>query len=188
MARHGQTDWNRQMRFQGRADPPLNEQGREQARQLAERLAGERVDVVYSSPLLRARETAEIVAARLAVEVELDEGFMEIDVGSWQGLTRADLEKRSPDALRSWLNHGPGWEDGESYDELTARIAAALKRIARRRPDQTLLVITHGGPIRAAQVFALGCTFEEARRDGPPVHNCGLFELRVGERTFRRID
>jgi probable phosphoglycerate mutase len=188
LARHGETDWNRELRFQGRADPPLNEAGRGQARELADRLDGWKIDAVYTSPLLRARETAEIVAERLGLPVRVEPAFCEIDVGSWQGLTRAEVEERDPEAFRSWIHGGAGWADGESYEQMTERFAAGLDRVAAAHPDGTILLVTHGGPLRAAQVYALGCTFEEARRHGPPVHNCSLFELRVGERGFRRLD
>ena len=188
LARHGETDWNRELRFQGRADPALNELGRRQARELADRLAGLGVDAVYTSPLARARETAEIVAERIGAPVEVDEELSEVDVGEWQGLTRAEIEERFPEAFRRWIAHGPGWEQGETYEQMTERIGRALDRIARRHPRGTVLVVTHGGPVRAAYVLANGCTFEEARRSGPPVHNCGLFELRFGEREFSRID
>ncbi len=188
LARHGETDWNRELRFQGHADPPLNETGRRQARELAKRLAGERLDAVYSSPLRRARETADIVAERLGLAVEVDEGLCEVDVGSWSGLTRAEIEERFPEAFRRWIDHGPGWEDGESYEEMAVRVVAALGRISRRHRGGRVLMVTHGGPIRAAQAHILGLSFHEARRQGPSLHNCSLFVLGVESRTFRRID
>ena len=82
LVRHGETDWNRENRFQGHADPPLNDVGRSQARELAETLLGEGASAVYASPLRRARETAEIIAAVLGLDVRLDPRLMEVDVGS----------------------------------------------------------------------------------------------------------
>jgi broad specificity phosphatase PhoE len=87
LVRHGETDWNAERRWQGHADVPLNERGRDQAERLAEELENARVDAVYSSDLSRARETAEIVGARLGVPVVLDPALREIDVGSREGLT-----------------------------------------------------------------------------------------------------
>src|SRR5215211_8387218 len=134
MARHGETDWNRDQRFQGHADPPLNDVGREQARELAERLADERLDAVYTSPLRRAGETAAIVAERLGLTAEPLDGLREVDVGSWSGLTRTDVERDFPAGYRRWLDFGHGWDDGESYEELGKRVLAALSRIAARHP------------------------------------------------------
>src|SRR5512133_1433936 len=97
LVRHGETNWNRERRFQGHADPPLNDAGREQARELAETLAGEGIDAIYTSDLQRARETAEILAARFGSEVVALRELREIDVGDWQGLTWPEIEERHPD-------------------------------------------------------------------------------------------
>ncbi|HWH04956.1 MAG TPA: histidine phosphatase family protein, partial [Gaiellaceae bacterium] len=103
LARHGETDWNREQRFQGHADRPLNELGREQARELAERLRNDRIDAVYSSPLVRALETAETVAAALGLPVETREALREVDVGSWEGLSRDEIEERHPEDFARWV-------------------------------------------------------------------------------------
>jgi len=97
LARHGETDWNRENRFQGHADPPLNDLGREQSAALAASLAEERIARIYTSPLRRAAETAEIVAAALGLDVEHVEGLREIDVGAWSGLTRDEIAASFPD-------------------------------------------------------------------------------------------
>ena len=98
VARHGETDWNREGRWQGWADPPLNDTGRAQARRLAEELRETAFDAVYASDLRRAFETAEILAAPHAVPVVADAGLREIDIGSWSGLTRAEIDARFPEA------------------------------------------------------------------------------------------
>src|SRR6185437_6606991 len=87
LVRHGETDWNAERRYQGHADVPLNDRGVEQARELAEQLAGERIDAIYSSDLSRAHATAEIVGERLGVPVVTDPDLREIDVGAVEGLT-----------------------------------------------------------------------------------------------------
>jgi broad specificity phosphatase PhoE len=96
LARHGETEWNRLGRWQGHADPPLNDLGRRQAEILAEQLAGDTVSAVYSSDLRRARETARIVAERIGLPVTEDSALREIDVGSWSGLTRDEVRERFP--------------------------------------------------------------------------------------------
>lgn len=177
LARHGETDWNRENRFQGHADPPLNERGREQARELAARLQGEPVAAVYASPLARARETAEIVAAQLGRSVETVAALREVDVGSWAGLTRAQVRERFPEAFARWVAHGPGWDDGETYEQMGERVVEALYELARRHPGEQILVVTHGGPVRAAQAHAAGVSQTEARRRGGVLENCGLCRL-----------
>src|SRR5438876_6792690 len=102
LARHGETDWNRDGRCQGHADPPLNERGREQALELAELLADEPIEAVYSSDLRRAHETARIVADRKGLDVIVDPQLRERDVGHWSGLTAAEIEERFPDQIRLW--------------------------------------------------------------------------------------
>ncbi len=130
LARHGETDWNRARRWQGHADRPLTDRGRAQATALAERLADIELDAVYSSDLRRARETAEAVARAQGLDVvELPE-LREVDVGSWEGLTRDEAEVRFPDGFRRWRAGGTGWNDGETYAAMSTRVLAAADRIA----------------------------------------------------------
>ena len=188
LARHGETDWNRQGRFQGQSDPPLNELGREQARQLAEQLSGERFAALYTSPLRRALETAQVVAARLGLSVEPIQELQEIDVGSWSGLTRDEVAGRFPAAYRRWLEFVAGWHDGETYDELAERVVPAVLRLANRHPGDRVLVVTHGGPIRVLQAHADGLTYGESRRRSAVLANCAVAELAVQDGTLRRLD
>jgi 2,3-bisphosphoglycerate-dependent phosphoglycerate mutase len=186
LARHGETDWNRDNRFQGHADPPLNPAGREQAQALAAALAAEPLAAVYTSPLRRAAQTAEIIAKRHALRAKPLEGLREVDVGSWQGLMRDDVERRYPEQFRRWLGYGEGWEDGESYEEMGRRVVAGLLALAAAHEGDRLLAVTHGGPIRAAFAFAGGTTHAEARRLGPAIGNAFLAEFSVGDGVLRR--
>jgi broad specificity phosphatase PhoE len=188
LARHGETDWNRDNRFQGHADPPLNELGRAQAAELAATLAREPIAAVYSSPLRRALETAETVATRHELVPLTLDALREVDVGSWQGLTRAEVETRFPEQFRRWLDCGPGWEDGETHEQMGERVLAALRELAHRHPHERILVVTHGGPIRGALARAERITHSEARRTGPAVGNCFVAGLAVVDGDFRRID
>ncbi len=188
LARHGETAWNREGRFQGHADPPLNEAGRAQARELSAALAREQLAAVYSSPLRRALETAEIVAETHGLEPVLVEALREVDVGSWQGLTRAEVERRFPEQYARWLDFGQGWDDGESYEQMGERVVAALLELAAAHDGDRILAVTHGGPIRAAFAFAAGTTHAQARRRGPAVDNIFVAEFAVGGGAFRRLD
>jgi broad specificity phosphatase PhoE len=188
LARHGETDWNREYRFQGHADPSLNETGRRQAAELAAALAREQLAAVYSSPLRRALETAEILAAPHGLEPVTVEALQEVDVGSWQGLTRTELAERAPEQLARWLDGGQGWEDGETYEQMATRVVPALLESAAAHDGGRILAVTHGGPIRAALAFADGTTYAEQRRRGPTIANVFLAEFAVENGRFRRLD
>ena len=131
LARHGETDWNVERRVQGHSDTPLNDTGRAQARALAEELAGEPIDAVYSSDLVRAHETARIVAAQRGLEVTAIRDLRERNFGTWEGLTDEEIYVRHPQARdRSWQE----WGDAETRDEMADRVLAALHRIAASTP------------------------------------------------------
>jgi broad specificity phosphatase PhoE len=188
LARHGETDWNREGRFQGHADPPLNETGRAQAAELAAELKEVELAAVYSSPLRRALETARVVAAEHRLEPIPVDALREVDVGSWQGLTRAEIEAHSPEQFARWLDYDQGWEDGESYEEMGGRAVAALLELAAAHEGERILAVTHGGPIRAAFAFADCTTHADARRLGPSIGNVFLAEFAVEGEALRRLD
>ena len=167
LARHGETEWNRDGRYQGHADPPLNDLGRTQAGALAESLGDEALDALYSSDLRRAHETAEIVGSRLGLPVERDAGLREIAVGSWQGLTRAEIDGRE-------------W-DGESYERHRRRVLEALRQIAGRHPEGRVLVVAHGGTVRRAQEAVLGERL-------PEINHCGVWKVAVEDGNLRQLD
>jgi broad specificity phosphatase PhoE len=167
LARHGETDWNRERRYQGHADPPLNEAGREQARTLADELADEELDAVYASDLRRAYETAEIVGARLRLPVLREAGLREIDVGSWQGLTQKEVDGRE-------------W-DGESHEQHLKRLLHSLREIGARHPRGRVLVVSHGGSLRRIQEQVLG---EEL----PVIGHCSVWQVVLESGNPRRLD
>jgi probable phosphoglycerate mutase len=160
LARHGETQWNLERRWQGWADPPLNDTGRAQAQALAEQLRDTPFDAVYTSDLRRAHETAEIVAAPHDVPVIADQGLREIDVGSFSGLTHTEVMER----------FGGERTDGETREQHAARVLAAVERIARVHLGERILLVTHGGTIRALHTHALG-------EPTHPIENCSVLEL-----------
>jgi broad specificity phosphatase PhoE len=189
LARHGETDWNRELRWQGHSNPPLNERGRRQARALAAALDGTSLTAVYSSDLSRASETAEIVASRLDLPVTVDPALREIDVGSWEGVTLAEIEARFPEAVEGWERRGAhGWEGGETHDQMAARVLNAVHSIAAGHESEELLVVTHGGPIRALKALAAGLDYPRDRRSVPYTENCEVFAIAVRDGTVRGID
>jgi broad specificity phosphatase PhoE len=167
LARHGETDWNAVGRWQGHTDRALTELGRHQAVELADRLANDEIDAVYSSDLLRAVETAEPVAKRLGLPLQTLPELREVDVGTWAGLTRDEVAKRFPDGFRRWSEWQTGWEDGETYDEMGERVVGAILRLAGEHPGERILVVSHGGAIRALHAAAAGidiATFRQLRQ------------------------
>jgi broad specificity phosphatase PhoE len=182
LVRHGETDWNAERRWQGHADRPLNDVGRRQTRALAARLDDD-VDAVYSSDLARARETAEILGERLGLPVRLDARLREVDVGEWSGLTTAEVEERYPEGLDRRRAGGTGWERGETHEQMGERVLEALHEIAAAHPEGSVLVVTHGGAMRAVWL-ACGGTVE----DRPLVGNCAVHRVGVGDGSVSRID
>ena len=163
LARHGETDWNLERRVQGHTDRPLNATGLAQAEALAELLSSEPLVAVYASDLVRARETAEAVAQRLGLEVVVDAGLREKHFGTWEGLTDVEIRERFPEAL-------PGtFGDGETTEAVAERAVAAYERIRARHPGGAVLIVTHGGALRAILAHA----------DVPhgQIGNCELFRV-----------
>jgi probable phosphoglycerate mutase len=150
LARHGETDDNREpIRIQGSRDTPLNETGRAQASELAERVAGEAIASLWCSHLSRARETAEIVGARLELEPVIDERLAEADRGELEGRLWEDVAGEDPRLYAAWRAAGPSFRfpGGESLQEQSDRVHAALDDI-RTIGRLPALVVCHGGSIR----------------------------------------
>lgn len=152
--RHGQTDWNAQGRFQGHTDVPLNDTGRAQARELAEKLHKAALEAILSSDLSRARETADIVAARLAVPVRSDPGLREAFLGEAQGMTYDEIRVRFGEDLTSrWRSDHPtdadvSYPGGEKASEVVRRSFDAIQRFLEPGDYSRVGVSTHGGVIR----------------------------------------
>ena len=181
LARHGETDWNRGGRFQGHADPALNELGRRQARELGLRLRGEQIDAIWSSDLGRAKQTAFYVASQVNCVVRLSGELREMDVGSWSGFTREEIAARWPEEYERWRETGRGWPDGEDFDAMQARVVEAILGVAAAHPGEQVLVVTHGGPMRAIHAHAVGMTLPEHRQLRGVVGNCEVVRIAVGD-------
>ena len=143
LVRHGETDWNRDHRVQGQTDTPLNATGLAQAHVLATSLSSLLLDAVYSSDLARARDTAAPVAATHGLSVEVDVDLREKNFGTWEGLTDAEIQERFPHAARGT------WGDGETTEQVAERAVRAVERIQALHRSGIVLVVSHGGPLRA---------------------------------------
>jgi broad specificity phosphatase PhoE len=156
LLRHGQTPMSVQKRYAGRSDVPLTDTGIRQALAAAKRLAGVGIDVIVTSPLLRAARTAQEVAAVTGAPVVTDEGFRETDFGAWEGLTFAEVRERWPAEVTTWLADPevapPG---GESFADVSTRVTDALHRVLTGRDRQTVLIVSHVTPIKTLVASAL---------------------------------
>jgi ribonuclease H / adenosylcobalamin/alpha-ribazole phosphatase len=156
LLRHGQTPMSVQKRYAGRSDVPLTDVGVQQAAAAAKRLASAGLDVIVTSPLLRAVATAQEVAAATGVPVVTDDGFRETDFGAWEGLTFAEVRERWPSEVTTWLADPdatpPG---GESFTDVSTRVTAALHRVLADREGQRVLVVSHVTPIKMLVAAAL---------------------------------
>ncbi len=159
LTRHGETDWNLEGRWQGHTDIPLNERGRAQALGVAEALRDAGLAGVVSSDLSRARETAQIVSGSLGITIAyLDPDLRERTFGVFEGLTRVECERLHAEAWRAWVEEqrpAPGVERPEA---VATRVLAAIDRAANRvaRDGAPVLLVTHGGALRAAVRAATG--------------------------------
>ena len=147
-ARHGQTQWNCENRICGRTDLPLTETGLVQAEQLAEKAVGCGIELIIASPMLRAQQTARIVAEKLGVAVETDARLIEQDYGIYEGLdrsTQAFLDNKRQFAIRC-----PG---GESAMQLAYRVYSLLEEVKRKHSDKTVLLVCHGGIMRVIRSY-----------------------------------
>lgn len=188
LARHGETDWNRAHRFQGHADPPLNDLGREQARGLVRQLARTPLTAIYSSDLRRASETAEIVGGARSLEPEPRRDLREIDVGEWSGLTMREIEERYPEGVERHRRGADGWEHGEPHAAMQERIVDAVRRIAAAHPDEHVLLVIHGGTMRALLAAAEGMDFAEYRRTHGGFENGSVASIGVENGVLTRLD
>jgi phosphoserine phosphatase len=172
LTRHGETASNRDGLGLGLQDVPLTEKGRKQAKALAEALADAKVAAVYSSPLRRAVDTARAIASRHRLEVIVDEGMTEMDVGRLDGLSFDEMRRRHPEFISRWLGEEAGTlrmpGGSECLQEVQERARESVRRIAERHERETVVVVTHNFTIHALLCDALNmslCDFRRLRHD-----------------------
>jgi 2,3-bisphosphoglycerate-dependent phosphoglycerate mutase len=184
LVRHGETDWNRELRFQGHVDVALNAIGHEQARRVAARLAGEPVRHLYVSDLIRAQQTAHPVAQQLQLHSIVEPALREQSFGAVDGMRVDDIKAQHPQAWEAWLRFHEDYcmPGGETMREFHARVMAAVRRIAADHRDATVVIVTHGGVLdmiyRTARALPLG---------GPrqsQIPNAGVSRVAVRDTAF----
>jgi broad specificity phosphatase PhoE len=167
LARHGESVWNAERRFQGRTDIALSARGRAQAEALGRALRGYRVAAAYVSPFRRARETAEVALAGTGVPLVPLEELRELSLGEWEGCTVDEVRAREGDPYRAWLlaPHDCPPPGGEPLDAVSSRVRAAVDRIAAAHaPRDDVAVVAHGGVISVYACCLLGCSFNQLWR------------------------
>lgn len=185
--RHGRTAWNAENRVQGQLDVELDAIGQEQAGTVAPRIAARHPDALVASDLLRARQTAEPLAALTGLPVTLDPRLREREFGEWQGLTMAEVTQRFPDAHARWRAGLPVGACGvEEVDDLSKRVAAALQDAADRAPGGTVVVATHGGAAKYGLAALLGWPVAMIRGVAT-VGNCHWIEVRSDPQVGWRL-
>jgi probable phosphoglycerate mutase len=179
LIRHGETDWNRELRFQGHVDVALNEVGLEQARRLAGRLAGEAAHGVYASDLLRTQQTAQPLSQQLGLPVVHDTGLREQSFGSVDGMRVDDIKEQHPEAWAGWLRFDEDFcmPEGETTRQFHARVMQAVRRIAAAHRDETLVVVTHGGVLDMVYRTAKSLGLNGPRQSDIP--NAGVNRVKV---------
>ena len=170
LVRHGQTQANREQRVQGRSDPPLDETGRLQAQRLADRLRSVPVRAVYSSPLRRALQTADAIAAPHALPVTVEPGLIEMDVGALDGLSYAEMREQYGQFLKMW-RHDAGavrMPGGENLREVRERSWPILQQLSERYRDGAAIIVSHAFTLQGLLCKAMDIPlthFERVRHD-----------------------
>ncbi len=205
LVRHGETEHNRRKLTLGRADVPLNERGRAQARAVAASFTRAPV-AIYASPLSRAFEMARVIGAATGVDVAIEPDLVEMDVGEMEHLTGAELRERYPEFLRSWLSNGaadarmPGGETlrevaadarmpgGETLREVQDRTWPALERMRAAHPDGEVVAVTHNFVILTAVCRALNLPLSEFRRIRHGLASRTVIDMRDGGATLIQLN
>jgi len=145
LIRHGETDWNKEQIFRGRIDVALNEVGLAQARAVRESLNDVQVSAVYSSPLSRAFETAKVLAENRNCEVEIEDDFIDINFGRWQGLSLKKVREEYKELYEMWITKPQmvKFPEGESLKEVQKRSIKALEKVIKKHPQKTLAIVSH---------------------------------------------
>jgi len=187
LIRHGETAYNRDGVGFGRSDVALTALGRRQAVATGERLASEGLDAVYSSPLQRARATADLLAARASTEVIVDDRLIELEVGETEGLPFSVLRERYPDLLRRWAGpdgHHVRMPGGESIAELAERVSGFVPSLTHSEAEK-IAIVSHNFVLRVMLCQLIGLPISEFRRMSVDLSSLSIFDWRP-ERTFVR--
>ncbi len=187
---HGETEWNRDERFRGRADLLLNDTGLMQADAAALKLKDREISAVYSSPLKRTLQTARPLAGRLGLSVEPHEGLIDINYGDWQGLSADEAIERDGILHDKWLKspHEVHFPNGESLDIVRARVVSAIEELAEKHGDDTVAIVSHKVVCQVLLCAMLGLDnshFWQVRQDVCAIND---FNFKDGDSTVNLVN
>lgn len=163
LIRHGESEWNRLNKVQGLGDPGLSEEGKRQAKQLALRLAGEEIDLIYTTPLLRAKQTARAISNAGAIAIKELESLREITLGTWEGKSFEEISRIFKKDYQAWLK-APSKAKIPQAESLTAfkkRIISSFKAIVKNNDAQNIAVVTHNGVISVFLSYIFKSNFDQ---------------------------
>lgn len=178
LVRHGETDLNRDRRFRGMSDAPLNEQGRLESHGAASLLEGSGIGAVYTSPVRRAVETAEIIAGEIGARVLVNDGLIDIDYGEWQGLTVEEVgEKFGREMLDGWVRDPGGFTfpGGEGMADVRSRLEPALLAMVQGDPGGTMAAVSHLAVLKVCFIVMMNVAFDWFWKLGLDNGSVGLF-------------
>ena len=190
LLRHGETQWNREHRYQGCVDVRLSPEGVAQAEAVSLALAERPLTAIYSSPLRRSLETAEAIAAPHGLAVRIDPAFREICHGLWEGLTAGEVRARFPELYAQWraTPETVTMPAGESVKEVRARVLDGLERLRATHEGETVCLVAHGTPVRLLILEALGMTPERFWMLHCPPAGLSELEFNSGSAALRRLN
>ena len=158
MVRHGETELNSALRYWGRSDVKLSPLGLSQAERLRDRLTCEKIDAIYSSSMIRARVTAEIISSGHRVPISECPELCEVDFGKLEGLTFEEIKQQYPDVAKLWIERSPNLEypEGESRNRFYDRVCGFIPRLGNHHSDETILIVAHSGVLRTVICHLIG--------------------------------
>jgi probable phosphoglycerate mutase len=180
--RHGETSWNAEGRYQGHLDSPLTALGLAQAHAIARRLVDEKATALYSSDLVRARKTAEIIGTMIGLEVRLEPRLREQHLGVFQGLSKEEVKQKFPDERRQFKTNDPNYllPGGESARQAFDRMMACFEELACRHAGETAVIVGHGGTVTALLRHTLNLSLDAGRRFRRPNAGWNVFACDAG--------
>ncbi len=181
LIRHGETQWNKSLRYQGHKDVPLSDKGLEQAKKVGLRLAGEKIDAVYSSDLSRAVETAKAIAGHHGLEVSTFQELRETNFGCWEGMTYPEIVAAYEQIMNDWRVKPLETKipDGECLQEVVDRTNKMFWQLVEQHQGQNIVIVAHGGTNRAIIAGILGMNFNDywkLKQDNVCVNVVEVFE------------